>query len=86
MIRKKSQDKLVMFFGMLNIWKLVDILPFKQLTRAENTIEKRFAYLKSKSVALTCSGWSRVFGSNHATIEQNPAGQINCIGVWLSAD
>ena len=72
-----------MFFGMLNVRVLSQVLPFEgDLDSASQ--EAKVANLVSKSVALTCRGWSRVFASNHATIQQDEAGMIKTFGVYLT--
>ena len=85
----EGDDNLVMFFGMLNLPKLANILPFNgpdETHLQDSTVLQRVEYLKSKSTALTCKGWGRVFGSNHATIEKDPNMQIKTFAVRLNKD
>ena len=67
----EGDDNLVMFYGMLNLPMLAQILPFDAEHR---TKVERINHLKTKSTALVCDGWSRVFGCNHATIEKDENG------------
>ena len=46
--------------------------------------EAKEAHMKANSVALTCQGYSRVFASNHATVQKNPAGMIKTFGCYLT--
>ena len=74
---------LYMFYGMLNLNKLTDVLPFPPELE---TKEARYADLKSKAVALTCNGYSRVFGQHHASIQADPLGQIKTFSVLLTPE
>ena len=56
-----------MFYGLLNLNTLANVLPFEgELQNGTN--EEKLAYLKSKAVALTCPDWARVFAIAHASI------------------
>ena len=60
-----------MFFGMLNLNKLAGLLPFPPELA---TKEAKLADLKSKAVALTCPGFTRVFASLYASIQADSEG------------
>ena len=78
-----SGTTLFMFYGMLNLNKLAKLLPFPSELSSK---EARLADLKSKAVALTCPGFTRVFASRHASIQANPLGQIKTFGVLLTQE
>ena len=55
--------KLYLFYGMLNLEMLAHIVPFSEdECPATAGFEEKFEVLKSRSVSLTCPGWTRVFG------------------------
>ena len=57
---------LVMFYGMLNLPKLAQILPIEGVD--EYDYKACLEHLKARSVAVKCMGWTRVFGTHHASI------------------
>ena len=57
----KNTDQLLMFYGMLNLDMLSTILPFPHLPKNASD-EDKLKDLMEKSVAITCHGWTRVFG------------------------
>ena len=72
-----------MFYGMLNLEILSKNVPFEgPLENA--SLKEKYAELRSKAVALTCEGWTRVFSSRHASIQQKKNGRIRTFGVELT--
>ena len=63
----EKSNNFFMFYGMLNLDGLAQYLPFQRDLTCAST-EEKLAVLKSKAVALTCKGWTRVFTSQHASI------------------
>ena len=80
---EQAKSAFYMFYGMLNLEILSRNLPFEGALEHASQ-KKKYADLKSKAVALTCSGWSRVFSSRHASIQERKNGQIRTFGVELT--
>ena len=74
-----------MFYGLLNIDVLANVLPFEG-ELDNGTYQEKVDYLKSKAVALTCADWARVFASCHATIQPAPGRAIKTFGIVLDGE
>ena len=82
MVEYSESAQLHMFYGMLNLDTLAQILP--EIPEEHATKEQKIEYLKSKSVALTLHGWTRVFGSQHASIQEHEGKKVQTFGVYLT--
>ena len=88
-----AEEQLLMFYGMLNIDILAQILPFSHMPQLQTKPDK-LAHLKSKAVSLTCPGYKRVFAATYASIEPvsyNEAAaaseqQLKTFGVYLTEE
>ncbi len=75
-----------MFFGLLNLSTLATYMPVEiDGVEVEDQVQKR-NHLESKSTALTCQDWQRVFGSRHATIKNIAGEQIRSFGCLLTPE
>ena len=84
-ILPQADGKLYLFYGLLNMSNLASWLPFAGPLEQASEAEK-MEYLKTKAVSLTCPGFSRVFASRHASIQENEDGKICTFGVYLTPE
>ena len=60
-------------------------MPFPDPLR-RGTQEAKFEHLKKRAVSLTCPGFTRVFASRHASIQEKEDGSIRTFGVYLTVE
>ena len=83
--------ELYMFYNELNLESLAKVFPFEEDDLApEASLKHKTAYLRTKAVPISCTGWVQVFTEKHISIEpsndEDPVlNTINCFGLRLNA-